>query len=155
MAENAHVRSLGLKHSPRRGVLDRVHFLRGSSGRHLLLEVTLALFQHDFCSHLPSSAFLGEYHYLPEELSLPGESARRVGVQMGREVMTHAVPPLGLGSQLAMSWCFTPNPFSAGKEPSGFSLIFGGMMCHGCSMDGKGLGAVPEESIFPWRAVIF
>lgn len=98
MAENAHVRSLGLKHSLCLVVLDQVHFRCGSSGRHSLLEKILTLFQHDLsCSDLTFFSFLGEDRCPPEEPSLPGESARVVGVQMGRDVMIRAVPPLGLG----------------------------------------------------------
>lgn len=58
MAENAHVRSLGVKHSLCLVVLDQVHFWHGSSRRHSLLEMILRLFQHDSsCFDLPFSAF--------------------------------------------------------------------------------------------------
>lgn len=83
MAENAHVRSLGLKHSLCLVVLDQMCFRHGSSGRHSTLEKILMLFQHDSsCSDLSYFASFGEDQYPPEELSLPGERARVVRAQM-------------------------------------------------------------------------
>jgi len=88
MAENVHVRSLGLEHSLCLVILAQVRFRHGSSGRLSLLEEISTLFQHDSsCSDLTTSTFLGEDRYLPEDLSLPGESARVVRVRTGRDVM--------------------------------------------------------------------
>lgn len=157
MAENAHMQSLGLKHSLCPVVLDQVHFLHGSSGRHSLLEMILTLFQHDSsCADLPLSAFCGGRSYPPEELSLPGESARVVRVQMWRDVMTHAVPPLGLGRK-CWPWASILHAVHFQQWNNQLNSVWFSVAWCAVEVAWMGRHQVlhPEESIITWRAVIF